>query len=1105
MPCRTAGKIRRMSDLGLKTLTTILGFIGKPAWERANRDDRILSVLAKVGLDTNNPPQDFDGVYAFALLHYGADKPKPVLELFRDIDIKETLRRAFQSNDPAVLESAAEKLMDWNKLGDEVRSTGVDSQAEILAFFEEFRNFAKRSRRPAEMVAAHQLTEIDQKVDSLGQQLAELAVMKSEIAVLRAQIKTERDRYSDAELDHSEKHYRDLALESCDIIDLAGLPEDDRNIAMQKFVMRQLYVPLRLQVENKGGTDPNSWLVRLEEKRTAQRNREAGRAVHEGKRSAERAAIGAVLSESPRLVVLSDPGGGKTTILRWLATAYLLRLKNDLDWADLPDVATLPDRDWLPIVIRCRDLDGSTCDGTLDDVLKQTLRKAELSTREAEMLPVVLRQRLDRGNALLLIDGLDEIADPRQRLRFCRRIESFARVFTKAPIITTSRIVGYREMGGRIQHGFAHATLAELLPNDKDLFAQRWCSLTEPKERQVHAVKELCQDIHSSDRIERLTGNPMLLTTMALVKRKVGRLPNRRVDLYEQAVQVLLNWRREVDTPLDKREALPQLEYIAYEMCRRGEQRLTEPEVLELLDRMRQEFPNIRPIQNHTPDVFLQILERRTSLLIQSGQVRRDGHLVPAYEFRHLTFQEYLAGLALVEGRFPGHIKSSRLAERVAPLAAVAVQNVDVHTEVNENWREALRLCLACCNDDDADETLLTLLQPIGGESIAQTTRPRAILAGLCLADEPNVGEESGKKVLKAIIESIADHDGVGVVDTGIDQTCLEIATSIWRVPLRNLLLEQFLKQQNAEERVPLGGLISLMGIGRTLIEQDSAAIENWLKIQVPELASDEDSRSVSAALDIMRLYYSMEKSANLVLPFNNNLCDALLQMMKGSAVASHAAIWSLYWLTQKHSEDSMQALDSVTKERILDDLIQQNIQGYNQRYLCFIIGSFRNPKDIAVLGKLLNEENISVIQAALGAISEIGTESAVEVISDFLCRTTNGELSQFAIDRLYLIETNFDNTILQKYLSFAISSVRQWAALRAANSFADSRTRFLLSQDLDSQVPGWDPFNLVDLDRVKATAIRLRESEENIRDLYETIAEETHLRLAWKGSGSTG
>jgi GTPase SAR1 family protein len=310
----------------------------------------------------------------------------------------------------------------------------------------------------------------------------------------------------------AEERYRELALESCDIIDLANLPETDRHIAFRKLVVRQLYVALRVQVEISAETVPEDSALELIEKQRRLKRLSLPKWIQETNEdnipNCARVPIGERLAKARRLMVLGDPGAGKTTLLRWIATAYLLRLKGDPDWQDLPDIATLPAEDWLPIIIRCRDLDESCLLGALDDCLGFTLRKAEMSEAECEALRELLPQKLNAGEALLLIDGLDEITDPAARARFCRQIEQVCIAYPNAPIIATCRIVGYREMGYRLGRGFEHVTVADFSKDDKNDFARRWCAVTEAQERQVKATEELIQDIHSSDRIERLTGNP---------------------------------------------------------------------------------------------------------------------------------------------------------------------------------------------------------------------------------------------------------------------------------------------------------------------------------------------------------------------------------------------------------------------------------------------------------------------------------------------------------------------------------------------------------------------------------------------------------------------
>ena len=63
-------------------------------------------------------------------------------------------------------------------------------------------------------------------------------------------------------------------------------------------------------------------------------------------------------------------------------------------------------------------------------------------------------------------------------------------------------------------------------------------------------------------------------------------------------------------------------------------------------------------------------IEDRSILLIQSGQMVKDGVLRPVYEFKHLTFQEYLAAVALTHGYFKDADDAGELDELVEPHLA---------------------------------------------------------------------------------------------------------------------------------------------------------------------------------------------------------------------------------------------------------------------------------------------------------------------------------------------------------------------------------------------------------------------------------------------------
>src|ERR1700761_8811652 len=254
----------------------------------------------------------------------------------------------------------------------------------------------------------------------------------------------EESQASTLRVSAAEKRYRELLLETCDIVNLANLPEQDRHIAQRQhdLKLRGLYIPLRVQVEAARSTEPDDEKEQIRWEALEQRRMGT---MPAGGETQHRISVGERLKESKRLVVLGDPGGGKTTLTRWIATAYLLRLKQDSYWKEIPDVQSLPDADWLPIIVRCRDLDLDSLTGSLDDILRHTLRRAELSDADAAGLSAMLRTRLDQGSALLMLDGLDEITNPPARARFCQQLEQIVVAYSEAPIIATSRIVGYRE------------------------------------------------------------------------------------------------------------------------------------------------------------------------------------------------------------------------------------------------------------------------------------------------------------------------------------------------------------------------------------------------------------------------------------------------------------------------------------------------------------------------------------------------------------------------------------------------------------------------------------------------------------------------------------
>jgi len=932
-----------------------------------------------------------------------------------------------------------------------------------------------------------------------------LEYLREQVAFLRQKAEEAAGVYSDDRQAEALDRYCDLALKTWDIIDLSNLPEGDIHIATQAILLRELYVPLRLDVEPRLRHGPGRELFAVESTRERRRLWEAGRlASAEGpneakhrRRRLRRVPVGERLRESRRLVILADPGGGKTTMLRWMATAYLLRHREDAAFEQLPDVQTLPHEAWIPVLVRCRDLGEQDLSRSFADMVIQHFRKSELEPDDASVMTAVVMDRLAKGEALILVDGLDEIASSRVRTLCCQELERTAARYPEAPIVVTSRIVGYREMPYRMRSGFEHGVIADLKREDKDQFAARWVEVTEqhrPTQERVRRTDELIEALHSSDRIERLAGNPMLLTTLALVKRKVGKLPSRRIDLYREAVTVLLNWNPASYEQIEEREAIPQLEYVAYEMCHRGVQRLSEDDVLDLLNQVRRRYPNVYAIHERTPAEFVRLLEARSSILIQSGALSSQG----VYEFRHLTLQEYLAARALLDGRYADRDKSKTLAEQIAPLAQPAKvrkrrtrAGLQERVDVSESWREVLRLCVAACPDDDVDATLLAILMPLEDEKGNRAARPRAALAALCLADEPNVSQQTAAKILRALAEQVRDADALGKqTRTVLGAAAQELIATRWRSLLEESLIEEFRRRKSKRRWAP-GKLWGQLGASRALPK--SSEIEKWLAAHVSRIRSQDANQAISSAIAIVTCAERKRVGGM------SEAADALLEMLKHDRASRDAGARALAWLSGwfdcgggdwwRPTRDQVEILLAELGSTPVDE-------ASTRESFLYLLGNSGDSRAVDAILKCLGDANKSVRRAALRVLAKIDDVRAVEAMLTSLTDKTP-TMRRIAIRGLVRFGDRNALGAVRPLLNDRNTKVRR-NALAALVQTLEETDQQLLSQSVNGLAPWLDPREPIHEARVQQAAQKLELPAQEIRQRYETLAREFGIKLTW-------
>ncbi|HEX9918852.1 MAG TPA: NACHT domain-containing protein, partial [Pyrinomonadaceae bacterium] len=387
------------------------------------------------------------------------------------------------------------------------------------------------------------------------------------------------------------KAYQRYLTEECGYIQLDGLPADG-DVGSRRLQLESLFVPLHLDINEQ----------------------------------VKRQQVGAVLTDHPRLALLAAPGGGKSTLLKRLAVAYADPSRRERIADDLPE------RDWFPIFFRCREL-RELARGSFAELIEALSAREPVRQHGATFRAHVDRALLD-GRVLLLVDGLDEISDPGDRAAFVSTLRTAIQAYPGTALVATSREAGFRHVAAHLAAICTRATLSPFDAADIERLTVAWNREVVGDTEKVRAdAEQLARTITANDRIRRLAINPLLLTTLLLVKRWVGSLPTRRAVLYGKAVEVLLmTWNTEGFAPIPEDEALPQLCYVASAMMQEGAQKVSRPRLAELLQEARDAMPTELGFVQGSVESFINRVEDRSSLLMMTGLDVEDGRLVEFFE-----------------------------------------------------------------------------------------------------------------------------------------------------------------------------------------------------------------------------------------------------------------------------------------------------------------------------------------------------------------------------------------------------------------------------------------------------------------------------------------
>ncbi len=254
--------------------------------------------------------------------------------------------------------------------------------------------------------------------------------------------------------------------------------------------------------------------------------------------------ISAGPSKGARIILTGGAGSGKTTVAQWLAVNSARR--------SLPDALAI----WngcIPFLVQLRHIfrgDGSAFPSELDLVRASSYQGLEVPGGW-------LKSALSRSAALVIFDGLDELAGP-HRTRAEVWLDDLIRQYPGANFIVTSRPEGLFESWFD-SRAFTHLALMPMEIEDIRRCVESWFNaitqVIPQRQRRHYRTSEqlLLHDLLRKRGLRLLAESPLLCAMLCAfyAVKVVETAPSTQAELYERVIATLIDTRDRVRGSLD--------------------------------------------------------------------------------------------------------------------------------------------------------------------------------------------------------------------------------------------------------------------------------------------------------------------------------------------------------------------------------------------------------------------------------------------------------------------------------------------------------------------------------------------------------------------------
>ncbi|HEX8559281.1 MAG TPA: NACHT domain-containing protein [Pyrinomonadaceae bacterium] len=343
----------------------------------------------------------------------------------------------------------------------------------------------------------------------------------------------------------------------------------------------------------------------------------------------------ALVKRNKNLFILGKPGAGKTTFLKYIAVQAAAPAK--------------PVINKVPVFVSLKRWADSEM-GLLPFIEEQ-FDNCDFP----EARPFV-EELLKAGGAIVLFDGLDEVnQEGGLRDKQTRAMNNFIEKYDRTQCLITCRLAA----SDYSFKPFTYVEIADFTPKQIETFVENWFRNQEG-EKDAETSKRFLTEFKKDDNkgLRDLARTPLLLTLLCLSFSETLTFPQRRAEIYKEALDALLKkWdssrrikRDEVYRKLSLGHKENMLARVAAETFEKNQYFIPQAELEKLITDFVKNVPPHDTDETADGEAILKAIEAQHGVFVERAR--------EVYSFSHLTFQEYLTAKYIADNAAKGTLTS---------------------------------------------------------------------------------------------------------------------------------------------------------------------------------------------------------------------------------------------------------------------------------------------------------------------------------------------------------------------------------------------------------------------------------------------------------------